>query len=52
MVSSAGLRGYAPPRIREVSGVTLDDVVKNKLSEGNADNRLNDAEKTLLREAE
>ena len=43
-VSSAGKKGYVPPRIRE-----NDKVVKNKSLEANGINRFNDAEQTMMR---
>jgi hypothetical protein len=46
-VSSAGKKGYIPPRIRG-----NDKVVSNKVDEANSENRLNDAEQTIMREAE
>ena len=48
-VSSAGKKGYVPPRIRKAAGT--EKVISNKVEEGNAQNRLNDAEQTILREA-
>ena len=45
-IASAGKQGYVRPDIR------MDDIVKkNKRPEGNSDNRFNDAEQTLMREA-
>ena len=45
-VSSAGKKGYVPPRIRG-----NDRVIKNKVFEANSTNRFNDAEQTMMREA-
>ena len=45
-VSSAGKKGYVPPRIRG-----NDKVIKNKSLEANSINRFNDAEQTIMREA-
>ena len=45
-VSSAGKKGYIPPRIRG-----NDKVIKNKSLEANSINRFNDAEQTIMREA-
>lgn len=45
-VSSAGKKGYVPPRIRG-----KDRVIKNKVFEANSTNRFNDAEQTMMREA-
>jgi RHS repeat-associated protein len=46
-VAGAGKEGYVPPRIR---GNDM-EVIKNKVSDGNSENRFNDAEQTLMREA-
>jgi len=46
-VSAAGRRGYVPPRIRG-----NDKVIINKVDEGNSINRFNDAEQTIMREAD
>jgi hypothetical protein len=46
-VSAAGKRGDVPERIHQG-----DTVIKNKVTEGNSQNRLNDAEQTLMREAD
>ncbi|WP_262151740.1 hypothetical protein [Chryseobacterium foetidum] len=48
-VAAAGKKGYVPPRIRKAAGT--EKVVTNKVEEGNSQNRLNDAEQTILREA-
>ncbi|AYN04390.1 hypothetical protein [Flavobacterium sp. 140616W15] len=48
-VSSAGKKGYVPPRIRKATGT--EKVIKNKSISGDSINRLNDAEQTILREA-
>ncbi len=48
-VSSAGKKGYVPPRIRKAAGT--EKVIKNKSALGDSTNRLNDAEQTILREA-
>ena len=45
-VSSVGKKGYVPPRIRG-----NDKVIKNKSLEANSINRFNDAEQTIMREA-
>lgn len=45
-IAPSGKQGYVRPDIR------MDDIVKkNKRPEGNSDNRFNDAEQTLMREA-
>jgi RHS repeat-associated protein len=46
-VGAAGKKGYVPPRIRG-----NDRVISNKVEGGNGINRLNDAEQTLMREAD
>jgi hypothetical protein len=48
-VSTAGKKGYVPPRIRKAAGT--EKVANNKVENGNSQNRLNDAEQTILREA-
>lgn len=45
-ISSAGKKGRVPQRVRGT-----DRVIKNKSADGNHENRLNDAEQTLIREA-
>jgi hypothetical protein len=45
-VSAAGKKGYVPPRIRG-----NDKVVINKLLDADSTNRFNDAEQTIMREA-
>lgn len=45
-VSSAGKKGYVPPRIRK-----KDKVINNKSADANNINRFNDAEQTIMREA-
>lgn len=45
-VSSAGKKGYVPPRIRR-----NDKVIKNKAIDADSINRHNDAEQTIMREA-
>jgi len=49
-VSSAGKRGYVPPRIRKAAGT--ERVAKAKDPMGTPQNRLNDAEQTIKREAD
>lgn len=48
-VAGAGKRGYVPPRIRTAAGT--EKVITNKSPLGDQTNRLNDAEQTILREA-
>ena len=45
-VAAAGKEGYVRPAIKE-----KDVVIKNKVPDGTAENRYNDAEQTLIREA-
>lgn len=46
-VSAAGKKGYVPPRIRG-----NDKVIINKVEDANDINRFNDAEQTMMREAD
>jgi hypothetical protein len=46
-VSAAGKKGYVPPRIRG-----NDKVITNKVENATNENRFNDAEQTIMREAD